>query len=56
MAQCTRPTCAWCGFETPYGFLHNYGSYKGPVVQYLINGAQVWLHLRCKWSYENKDQ
>jgi len=30
--------------------------YKGPIWQFLINGALVWLHRRCEPSYRYKDQ
>ncbi len=55
MAQCTRPTCAWCGLEGHYGFdrLPYAARRRGEIRQVLVNGGQVFLHLCCDFAYRH---
>ena len=52
MTGSTRPVCAWCGLEGSYGYEQVY--YKGPIWQFLILGALIWLHRRCEPSYRQR--
>jgi len=52
MGQGTRAVCAYCGLEAQYGF--EVVSYKGEIFQRTVNGALVFVHLRCEGNYRIK--